>query len=111
MEEVDEVNRKVMGEKKVEVKETSSSQHKRHQHLADLKDDEEEEAEEETEWIAQPSSIIRPMRDYQLECLNWLAALHRANACGIIADEMGLGKTLETISFLAYLKESHPTLI
>jgi len=41
------------------------------------------------------------MREYQIECLNWLASLHYVKACGILADEMGLGKTLETISFLA----------
>lgn len=51
--------------------------------------------------IGQPESVIMPMRDYQIECLNWLASLHRAKANGIVADEMGLGKTLETIGFLA----------
>jgi len=41
------------------------------------------------------------MREYQIECLNWIASLYKAKANGIIADEMGLGKTLETISFIA----------
>lgn len=51
------------------------------------------------------------MRDYQIECLNWLASLNKAKANGIVADEMGLGKTLETISFLGYLKESNPDML
>ncbi|KAG8962877.1 hypothetical protein FRC05_005085, partial [Tulasnella sp. 425] len=44
------------------------------------------------------------MRDYQLQGLNWMAALHYKGINGILADEMGLGKTLQTISLLAYLK-------
>mmetsp|Transcript_41985 Transcript_41985/g.48502 ORF Transcript_41985/g.48502 Transcript_41985/m.48502 type:complete len:1161 (+) Transcript_41985:146-3628(+) len=45
------------------------------------------------------------MHNYQLEGLNWLIKLHCNGLNGILADEMGLGKTLETISFLAYLRE------
>lgn len=41
--------------------------------------------------------------------------LFKAKINGILADEMGLGKTIQTISFLAYLKEAEningPTLI
>ncbi|KAG8992998.1 hypothetical protein FRB90_000819 [Tulasnella sp. 427] len=44
------------------------------------------------------------MRDYQLQGLNWMAALHHNGINGILADEMGLGKTLQTISFLGFLK-------
>ncbi|KAG8942747.1 hypothetical protein FRC04_003517 [Tulasnella sp. 424] len=44
------------------------------------------------------------MRDYQLQGLNWMVALHHNGINGILADEMGLGKTLQTISFLGYLK-------
>ena len=69
------------------------------------------------------------MHPYQLEGLNWLIKLHdngingilgmfvrlnclisinfgSYNFCVVIADEMGLGKTLQTISLLAYLRES-----
>jgi SWI/SNF-related matrix-associated actin-dependent regulator of chromatin subfamily A member 5 len=37
--------------------------------------------------------------------LNWLVSLHEIGINGILADEMGLGKTIQTISFLAYLKQ------
>lgn len=46
------------------------------------------------------------MHGYQLEGLNWMIKLHDHGINGILADEMGLGKTLQTISLLAYLRES-----
>ncbi|KIW02331.1 uncharacterized protein PV09_06476 [Verruconis gallopava] len=45
------------------------------------------------------------MRKYQLEGLEWLTSIHRNGLNGILADEMGLGKTIQTIAFLAYLRE------
>ena len=56
----------------------------------------------------QPSNLSEQckMHDYQLEGLNWLIKLHDHGINGILADEMGLGKTLQTISLLAYLRES-----
>ena len=45
------------------------------------------------------------MRKYQLEGLEWLSSIHKNGLNGILADEMGLGKTIQTISFLAYLRE------
>lgn len=45
------------------------------------------------------------MRAYQLEGLEWLTSLYENGLNGILADEMGLGKTLQTISFLAFLRE------
>lgn len=56
----------------------------------------------------QPSSLAPhcKMHGYQLEGLNWLIKLHDHGINGILADEMGLGKTLQTISMLAYLRES-----
>ena len=45
------------------------------------------------------------MRSYQLEGLNWLTSLYENGLNGILADEMGLGKTIQTISFLAFLRE------
>jgi SWI/SNF-related matrix-associated actin-dependent regulator of chromatin subfamily A member 5 len=44
------------------------------------------------------------MRDYQVQGLNWMVSLHHNGLNGILADEMGLGKTLQTVAFLAYLK-------
>ncbi|KAF2101696.1 SWI/SNF chromatin remodeling complex component [Rhizodiscina lignyota] len=45
------------------------------------------------------------MRQYQLEGLEWLTSLYENGLNGILADEMGLGKTIQTISFLAFLRE------
>jgi len=62
----------------------------------------------QTTRLTQQPSLIQSgqMRSYQLEGLNWLIKLHDNNINGILADEMGLGKTLQTISLIAYLKES-----
>jgi len=56
----------------------------------------------------QPSNLAPhcKMHPYQLEGLNWLIKLHDHGINGILADEMGLGKTLQTISLIAYLRES-----
>ncbi|KAI5202096.1 SWI/SNF chromatin remodeling complex component [Aureobasidium subglaciale] len=40
-----------------------------------------------------------------LEGLEWLTSLYENGLNGILADEMGLGKTIQTISFLAFLRE------
>ena len=57
--------------------------------------------------LAQPSLIAHgTMREYQLEGLNWMISLHDRGISGILADEMGLGKTLQSISLLAWAKES-----
>ena len=42
----------------------------------------------------------------QIFSLNWLILMHKQSINGILADEMGLGKTIQTISFLAHLKET-----
>lgn len=55
--------------------------------------------------IAVPKTIQAKLRDYQQEGLNWLAFLEENQLGGCLADDMGLGKTLQTITFLAYLKE------
>lgn len=54
----------------------------------------------------QPSLVTGGvMRSYQLEGLEWLTSLYENGLNGILADEMGLGKTIQTISFLAFLRE------
>ncbi|KAF0688342.1 Aste57867_20054 [Aphanomyces stellatus] len=67
-------------------------------------------AEEEARFTRldkQPSNIaFGTMKPYQLEGLNWMIRLHDCGVNGILADEMGLGKTLQSISLLAYLRES-----
>ncbi|KAJ3115637.1 hypothetical protein HK098_006915, partial [Nowakowskiella sp. JEL0407] len=45
------------------------------------------------------------MREYQLVGLEWLISLYDNGLNGILGDEMGLGQTLQTIAFLAFLKE------
>ncbi|RKP14963.1 SNF2 family N-terminal domain-containing protein, partial [Piptocephalis cylindrospora] len=45
------------------------------------------------------------MREYQLVGMEWLISLYENGLNGILADEMGLGKTLQTIAFLAHLRE------
>ena len=54
----------------------------------------------------QPKAVIGgTMRSYQLEGLSWLRSLYENGLNGILADEMGLGKTVQTIAFLAFLRE------
>jgi len=56
--------------------------------------------------LTQPSTIVRgTMRSYQLKGLEWLLHMFDNGLSPILGDEMGLGKTLQTISFLAALKE------
>lgn len=55
--------------------------------------------------LAPPKSLRADLRHYQIEGFSWLAFLyqHRFGAC--LADDMGLGKTIQTIAFLAALRE------
>lgn len=41
------------------------------------------------------------LRDYQQECLDWLAFLNRYGLHGALCDDMGLGKTLMTLCMIA----------
>ena len=54
--------------------------------------------------VGQPAEVGVPLRDYQLDGLRWLVAMHTSGTSAILADEMGLGKTLQTIALLAHLK-------
>ncbi len=57
--------------------------------------------------VPQPRCLVGgTLKPYQLEGVRWLASLHDGRLNGILADEMGLGKTIQTIAFLAYLKET-----
>ncbi|KTW32016.1 uncharacterized protein T551_00698 [Pneumocystis jirovecii RU7] len=57
-------------------------------------------------FVSQPKLVTGcVLRDYQLAGVEWLASLYENGLNGILADEMGLGKTLQTISFLAFLRE------
>lgn len=57
------------------------------------------------EEVVVPKSIKAELRDYQLHGLNWLVFLEEHQLGGCLADDMGLGKTLQTIAFLAHLKQ------
>ena len=53
----------------------------------------------------QPAMIKAVLREYQLEGLRWNVRMFDQGTSCILADEMGLGKTLQSISFLACIKE------
>src|SRR5580658_471603 len=54
-----------------------------------------------------PSSINAELRPYQLSGFHFLCHLTRHKLGGILADDMGLGKTLQTLVWLAWLKQTH----
>ncbi|MCT4579129.1 DEAD/DEAH box helicase [Donghicola sp.] len=56
--------------------------------------------------IEVPQAITTPLREHQNVSFDWAMHAWRAGLPGILnADEQGLGKTLQTIAFLAWLKE------
>jgi SWI/SNF-related matrix-associated actin-dependent regulator of chromatin subfamily A member 5 len=66
----------------------------------------EEDQEEFIRLTAQPNLLKGgQLKDYQMVGLNWLISLYELGINGILADQMGLGKTIQTIAFLAFLKE------
>ncbi len=52
-----------------------------------------------------PRSISAQMRPYQIEGFHFLAYLTSNRFGGVLADDMGLGKTLQTLVWLAWLRE------
>lgn len=54
---------------------------------------------------AVPSTIQAEMRGYQVEGYHFLAYLSANRFGGILADDMGLGKTLQTLTWIAWLRE------
>jgi len=52
-----------------------------------------------------PKELQAELRHYQKDGYNWLAFLYEHRFGGCLADDMGLGKTIQTIAFLAGLKE------
>ncbi|HEY1788495.1 MAG TPA: DEAD/DEAH box helicase [Verrucomicrobiae bacterium] len=53
-----------------------------------------------------PPSISAQMRPYQVDGFHFLAYLTSNRFGGVLADDMGLGKTLQTLAWLAWLRES-----
>jgi SNF2 family DNA or RNA helicase len=54
---------------------------------------------------ALPASLQADMRPYQKDGFNFLCHLTQLRLGGILADDMGLGKTLQTLAWLAWLKQ------
>lgn len=52
-----------------------------------------------------PNNLQAEMRPYQKDGFDFLAHLSRIKLGGILADDMGLGKTLQTLSWLAWLRQ------
>jgi hypothetical protein len=53
---------------------------------------------------AQPEAIGATLRPYQTEGFHFLAYLAANRFGGILADDMGLGKTLQTLTWIAWLR-------
>jgi superfamily II DNA or RNA helicase len=54
-----------------------------------------------------PKALSADLRPYQKDGFDFLAHLVDVRLGGILADDMGLGKTLQTLTWLAWLKERH----
>jgi superfamily II DNA or RNA helicase len=52
-----------------------------------------------------PSAIQASLRPYQIEGFHFLAYLSANRFGGILADDMGLGKTLQTLTWLAWVRD------
>eukprot|EP00040_Diaphanoeca_grandis_P013119 m.66311 g.66311 ORF g.66311 m.66311 type:complete len:1225 (-) comp23673_c0_seq2:82-3756(-) len=63
---------------------------------------------ESSEEFQQPTSLAadKTMRPFQKIGLRWLSLLHSRSVNMILADEMGLGKTIQSVAFLAHLKDT-----
>jgi superfamily II DNA or RNA helicase len=55
-----------------------------------------------------PAAVNAELRPYQHDGFHFLCHLTRHKLGGILADDMGLGKTLQTLAWLAWLKETQP---
>ncbi len=53
-----------------------------------------------------PAAIRADLRPYQLEGFHFLAYLSTNRFGGVLADDMGLGKTVQTLTWLAWLRDS-----
>lgn len=52
-----------------------------------------------------PANLTADLRPYQKDGFDFLAHLVQIKLGGVLADDMGLGKTLQTLTWLAWLKE------
>jgi len=56
-----------------------------------------------------PKTVTAKLRPYQIEGFHFLAYLSENRFGGILADDMGLGKTLQTLAWIAWLRERSET--
>jgi superfamily II DNA or RNA helicase len=56
---------------------------------------------------ALPDTVTAELRPYQKAGFDFLCHLTRLGLGGVLADDMGLGKTLQTLAWLAWLKQTH----
>lgn len=56
-----------------------------------------------------PANVSASLRGYQIEGFHFLAFLATNRFGGILADDMGLGKTIETLTWLAWLRQEAMT--
>ena len=57
--------------------------------------------------VGLPKTLQAELRPYQKDGFDFLAHLVQIKLGGILADDMGLGKTLQTLTWLAWLKEQN----
>jgi SNF2 family DNA or RNA helicase len=55
-----------------------------------------------------PASVKADLRPYQKDGFDFLCHLSRIKLGGVLADDMGLGKTVQTLAWLAWLRDSNP---
>ena len=70
--------------------------------------DEGDDAAGDIQIVTQPQLLNKDfkLKPYQIIGVNWLYVMFKHNTNAVLSDEMGLGKTIQTIAFLAYLKEN-----
>ena len=56
---------------------------------------------------ALPDQVQAELRPYQKDGFDFLCHLTQIRLGGILADDMGLGKTIQTLTWLAWLKQRH----
>jgi superfamily II DNA or RNA helicase len=54
-----------------------------------------------------PASVQAELRPYQKDGFDFLCHLTQMRLGGVLADDMGLGKTIQTLAWLAWLKDRH----
>ncbi|CAD8176649.1 unnamed protein product [Paramecium octaurelia] len=83
-----------------------TQQRGKHRQMIDDASEEEDLDDAPTVLDKQPTILKGgQLKQYQMTGVNWMISLFEEGINGILADEMGLGKTIQTIGFIAFLKE------